>query len=185
MRRLASPAALLAIPLLFAAGGCDGESSPVAADFETAALLSVAPQGGATGVTPGTDVVLDFDHPLRAGMEAYVDLHEGDVTGPEVPGAWSLSADGLRLSFTPDQPLKPLTDYTVHIGGGMMSRNGQPVDFERHGFGMGGDWATSGMMSGGMGGGGMGGQQGYHMGEGWQHPTNGTYGMVFTFTTGA
>jgi len=31
----------------------------------------------------------------------------------------------------------------------------------------------------------MGGQTGTHMGTGWQHPSNGFYGMVFVFTTAA
>jgi hypothetical protein len=52
-----------------------------------------------------------------------------------------------------------------------------------HGDMMGGQWATQSMMTGGMG---MGsGSMGSHMGTGWQHPDNGSYGMVFTFTTAA
>jgi hypothetical protein len=43
---------------------------------------------------------------------------------------------------------------------------------EQYGMGMGGQWATGGMM---------GGQTGM-MGTGW-HNSNGSYGMVFGFTT--
>jgi hypothetical protein len=39
-------------------------------------------------------------------------------------------------------------------------------------------------MSGGMHGG-MNGGQHDHMGSGWNHPENGSYGMIFTFTTAA
>jgi hypothetical protein len=41
----------------------------------------------------------------------------------------------------------------------------------------GGQWVSGGMM------GGMGSMSGSMMGNGWQHPNNGTYGMIFTFTT--
>lgn len=180
------PTALLALAVLVAAA-CADDGTPTAPLPDAPVLLSVVPQGGATGVDPTTDVVLSFDHPLMPGMEAYVDLHEGSVTGPEVPGAWSMHEDGMGLRFVPDAPLKPLTDYTVHLGGGMMGAQGQHADYQSHGPGMGGSWATEGMMQGGMGGG-MGGSMGgpaSHMGEGWQHPDNGSYGMIFTFTTGS
>ena len=71
---------------------------------------------------------------------------------------WSLrswSGDRTRLTFTPSQPLKSQTQYVIHVGGGMQ---------DQHGHGMGG----------GHGGG---------MGAGCVHPTNGSYGMVFYFTT--
>jgi len=121
-------------------------------------------------------------------MEEYAALHEGPVTGPEVAGTWARSTDGMTLTFTPDAPLKPATMYTIHIGGGMMDEDGHTVDLDMHGMDMGGEWATESMMTGGMGSGmggmgGMGGQPGTHMGQGWQDPSNGTYGMVFSFTT--
>jgi hypothetical protein len=75
----------------------------------------------------------------------------------------------------------------------MQDQDGHPINYEEHGFHMGGQWMTQqmhqggqhgyGMGQGGMGGmGGMGGGTGM-MGEGWIHPTNGGYGMIFTFTT--
>lgn len=184
MKQTAVPV-LLGAALLVGATACSDDDGVTTPDLEAPVLRSVVPQGGATGVDPNTDVVLEFDHPLMPGMDEYVDLHEGDVTGPEVPGTWSMSDDAMRLTFSPDQPLTPNTDHTVHMGGAMMGQDGQHVDFESHGPGMGGHWATSGMMGGGGMGGPMGGQQGYHMGDGWQHPDNGSYGMVFTFTTGS
>ncbi len=54
---------------------------------------------------------------------------------------------------------------------------GPEVDGDAHGPDMGGDWATDDMM---MGGGMMGGHP--HTGEGWEH-ANGSFGMVFGFTT--
>lgn len=150
---------------------------------EPAALLSVQPVGGALDVSIGAEVVVTFDHDLADGMEAYAALHEGAVTGPEVPGTWSMSEDHTVLTFAPSVPLEPATTYVIHIGGGMMDADGNHVDLEMHGASMGGQWATQSMMTNGMGG--MGGQGGDHMGAGWQDPSNGTYGMVFSFTTAA
>jgi hypothetical protein len=86
------------------------------------------------------------------------------------------------MTFTPEQPLAPATDYTIHLGGGMMDAEGNPVDMGTHGEMMGGMWAGESMM---MGGGMMGGGTHEHMGEGWENPENGSYGMIFTFTTGS
>jgi hypothetical protein len=159
---LALPAAVLALV------AC--HENPAAPDL-TARVVSIVPDGGATGVDPQAPVVITFDHPMRAGMEQYAALHEGDVTGPIVPGTRTWSADRTVLTFVPMQPFKALTQYTVHLGGGMRAADGGYVDYglcvEQHG----GQWANQNMMSGG----GM-------MGNGWRHP-NGSYGMVFSFTT--
>ncbi|MDT8341127.1 MAG: Ig-like domain-containing protein [Longimicrobiales bacterium] len=193
---IAAPSVVLAASLL-ALGACSGDEAPLSPEVPPVALATVSPPGGATGVDPHAPVLVTFDGPMMAGMEAYAMLHIGDVTGPEIEGVWSLSPDRLSLGFVPHLPLEPHTGYTLHLGGGMMDAQGHYADLERHGPGMGGAWATSGMMggggTGGMGGtmggtmgGGMGGTMGgAHMGEGWQHPENGTYGMVFSFTTGA
>ena len=66
-----------------------------------------------------------------------------------------------------------------------MDGSGHMVDLERRAIGMGGQWATGTMMTAGMGAGMMGGGQSTMMGSGWQHPSNGSYGMVFTFKTAA
>lgn len=160
------------------AGACSESESPLDPRVEPTALLSVVPQGGSTGVDRFGPVVVEFDHAMMVGMQEYAALHEGNVTGPEVAGTWTLSADRSLLTFTPAAPLAPSTQYTIHLGGGMMDADGDHIDFGTHGSRMGGAWATQGMMGGGM----MGGA---HMGDGWQHPTNGSYGMVFSFTTGS
>lgn len=184
--------ALLAAALtLPAAAACADDAGPAAPEIPPVALVTVSPTGGAEDVDVLTEVVVTFDGPLMDGMADYAALHLGDVTGPEVPGGWSLSPDGTVLTFTPADALLPDTRYTVHLGGGMMDAQGHYADLQAHGSQMGGAWATSGMMGGGgMGGGGMGSGMGgamgdEHMGTGWQHPDNGSYGMVFTFTTGA
>ncbi|MFQ5535995.1 MAG: Ig-like domain-containing protein [Gemmatimonadota bacterium] len=151
------------LPALLVLAAC-GDSATAPDAEETAVLLSVIPAGGATNVDPNQPVTLEFNHALGAGMKDYVDLHEGDVTGPEVEGLWTVSADGRKLTFQPAQPLKPATTYTIHVGGGMMDEDGHLMNLEEHGSAMGGMWATGSMMTGGAG-----------MGM------NG--GMVFTFTT--
>lgn len=162
-------------------GACSESDTPFEPEVGPTALLSVVPRGGSTDVDRFAPAVVEFDHAIMEGMEGYALLHEGDVTGPEVAGTWSLSTDRRALTFTPAGALAPSTRYTIHLGGGMMDADGEHVDFGTHGDPMGGEWAMPGMMGGGMMGGAMGEQ---HMGEGWAHPTNGSYGMIFSFTTG-
>jgi hypothetical protein len=145
------------------------------------ALLEVIPAGGETGVDPNAPITLTFDHVMH--MDMYVAFHEGaDVSGPEVDGAWAWSGDRTQLTFTPASPLNPQTQYTVHIGGGMKDANGHIVNLGHHGQTMGGQWVSEQMMNDRMNHlGNMMGQDDM-MGEGWRH-ANGTYGMIFTFTT--
>lgn len=172
---------VLVAGMIMTAGACSDAPDPTDHGLDPATLLSVMPQGGATGVDPATSIVVEFDHPLMAGMERYAAMHRGDVNGPEVQGHWALLDNGRRLVFSPDQPLAPHTGYTIHLGGGMIDEAGHHVGFDEHGPGMGGQWATGTMMGGGM----MGGGGNHdHMGEGWQHPDNGSFGMIFSFTTG-
>lgn len=165
----------LALTLALAVGGslsCGDD--PVSPDGETV-VTSIVPNGGATEVDPGAPIVLAFSHPMRAGAEMYVALHEGDVTGPEVPGMRTWSADRTQLTFTPDAPLRAQTQYTLHVGGNMRDAAGHLIGYEQCLHDHGGQWATQEMMGGGM----MGGEM---AGLGWKHP-NGSYGMVFSFTT--
>ena len=77
----------------------------------------------------------------------------------------------------PQAPLSPRATYVVHVGGGMMTQAGQPVDYDQDGSMMGGQWITGGKM-----GASHGGQPWGMMGSVW-HNANGSYGMAFTFTT--
>lgn len=135
-------------------------------------FLSVSPRGGTTNVAASSDVVLTFDQPMMAGMEQYLALHQGTVTGPTLPMGCNWSNGQKTLTCRPSQPLASATRYVIHMGGGMMDANGLRVGMESSGMGMGGQWVSSGMMGG----------QGGMMGNGWMH-TNGSYGMVFEFTT--
>jgi hypothetical protein len=135
-------------------------------------LASVVPVGGAANVDPATSIVIEFSHPMMVGMEQYMTLSEGHVDGPLVAGVWTWSQDRTRATFQPASPLRAATRYTIHIGGGLMDENGRMIGFGDHGEQMGGQWATRQMMRG----------QSSMMGSGWQH-SNGTFGMIFTFTT--
>jgi hypothetical protein len=141
-----------------------------------AALMSVSPAGGATGIAVGSPIAFRFSGAMGAGMEQYVDLHMGDLSGAEVGMSCAWSADRTVLTCTPGSPLVPHTPYALHLGGGMMSAGGMALDYSA-GLGMGGQWIMGGMMTGTHGGMGWG-----MMGSGWRN-TNGSYGLVFAFTT--
>lgn len=164
---------ILLIGLSFLLGACGRDP---AAPTVTARVVSVVPRGGTTGVNPSAPIVITFDYPMQLGMEQYAALHEGDGRGPVVPGVWMWSDDRTTLTFTPTSPLASQTAYTLHLGGGMRAMDGGFVDYGPCVQQYGGQWATGEMMGGGM----MG--DGSMMGSGWRHP-NGTYGMVFAFTT--
>ena len=135
-------------------------------------LASVFPAGGSVDVNPAAAIVIEFSHPMMAGMEGYIALHEGDATGAIIQGTWAWSADRSRVTFQPGGALKSATRQTIHVGGGMTDAEGRMIGFGDHGRHMGGQWATGQMMGGNNG----------TMGSGWQH-SNGAYGMVFSFTT--
>lgn len=152
--------------------GCRSEpTTPI----DAAHVASIIPAANATSVDPNAPVTVEFTHAMMAGMEQYVALHEGDVTGPTVSGTWTWSSDRTRLTFMPVSPLKPGTRHTIHVGGGLRDASGNPLGLDQHCQQLGGQWATGQMMGTGTMNGGM-------MGSGWQH-ANGTHGMVFTFTT--
>lgn len=142
-----------------------------------AVFMSVSPQGGATGVATTAAITIRFGAAMGAGMEQFVDLHVGDLTGPIVPMTCGWSSDRTALTCTPLGALQPRTTYALHLGGGMMSQAGQPLDYGQYGGMMGGQWIAGGMM-----GASHGGRPWGMMGSGWSN-SNGGYGMVFSFTT--
>lgn len=163
--------------------GCGGGStnmmgpSTARMGSQGAAFMSVAPQGGAGGVPVSAPIVFRFGGAMGVGMEQYVDLHLGDLAGPEVPLACGWSADRSTLTCTPQGPLAPRTTYFIHVGGGMTTQAGQPLDYTQYGPMMGGEWILGGRMGASHGGGSWG-----MMGSGWRN-TNGSYGLAFAFTT--
>jgi hypothetical protein len=141
-----------------------------------AVLVSVVPSGGSTAVPAGTAVTLRFSEAMAAAMEQYVDLHAGALSGPVVPMGCAWSPDRATLTCTPRAPLPPRTPHVIHVGGGLTTAGGRPLECDPDRPGLGGQWA----MPDGMGP--HGGMPPGMMGPGWRHP-NGGYGMQFAFVT--
>lgn len=176
---------VLALLLLVALAACSsgGPSAPEDTSTDAGALLiDVAPAGGSTGIAVDAVVTLEFDHAMDPDMSAYGDVHEGDLAGPRVPGTWDWLDGRTVLRFAPSGAFEPGTRYLIHVGGGMTDADGHMVDLESHGDGLGGEWATDAMMAGEMG---SHMDPAEHMGGAWDHPSNGSHGMIFTFTTGS
>lgn len=165
-------------------GACSADMTDPMNVGGVAALTGVAPAPGSVGVDVNTTIRVTFGHGMASGMEAYVALHRESVGGPEVSATWTMADDHMSLLCVPDAALDPNTTYAIHVGGSMMDDDGHVMELGQYGLMMGGEWATSTMMGGGMmEPGGMGQHGADHMGQGWQHPDNGSYGMVFSFTT--
>ena len=157
-----------------AVSACSDRTSP---STLSASLDAVSPVPGATGVDPATVMTMQFSAAMPPSMMQYVDLHQGTVAGPVVPMTCSWSLDARTLSCQPHEALQHRTSYALHLGCGMITANGDPVDVEHHGMAIGGQPVGREMM-GGM----HGGQGDGMMGDGWMDP-DGHYGMEFTFTT--
>jgi len=145
-----------------------------------ALLIGVEPAGGSVGVGLDARVTLEFDRAMNPAMSSYADVHEGSLAGSEVPGTWEWLDDDTMLRFIPSGAFQPATTYAIHVGGGMMDADGHVVDLETHRVEMSGEWATDAMMGEALGGH-M--DPADHMGGAWDHPSNGSHGMFFTFTT--
>jgi hypothetical protein len=151
-----------------------GASAPSATSGTV--LAAVVPTGNSVAVPTSTAIVMRFSHAMLAGMEKYMDLHEGDTSGPTVPMSCDWSPDRTVLTCSPATPLKAQTRYTIHMGDSMMDADDHPANMDP-GLMMGGQWLTGGMMGGMHAGSPM-----SMMGSGWLG-SNGSYGMVFSFTT--
>lgn len=173
MRMFTIALAMAGPALALVACGSDNASGPTGATV----LESVSPAAGATGVDPSAPITMRFSGPMGSGMEQYVDVHQGGISGPVVPMTCAFSADRTTLTCTHDQPLQAGTSYTIHLGSGMMDGSGHSAEIESHGMAMGGQ-PVGGQMMGGM----HNGQPTGMMGQGWQDG-DGHLGMAFTFQT--
>jgi hypothetical protein len=155
--------------------GCS--SSDNAPNPTTTTLTLVSPAGGAANVNPAAPISLTFSGPMAQGMESYMDVHAGTAADAIMPMTCTWSADRTTLTCTHAAPFAAGSTYTIHVGGGMTDAGGHAVDMDAMVNMMGGAWLMPGMM-GGM----HAGQPMNMMGAGWQG-SNGSYGMMFTFTT--
>lgn len=180
MSRNSLAVATLASILTF--GACSTSTSPGGVPATDAPIaLSVLPAAATAGVDPTKPIVITFNMSMMSGMEMLVVVHEGSVTGPQVAGSPSWSADRRVLTVTPATALKAKTTYVVHFSPSLQGTNGKMIDLAQC-TKIGGQYVSGGMMGSG-GTGMMGGSWGPGMmGAGWQ-ASDGTFGMLFTFTT--
>jgi hypothetical protein len=150
---------------------CSNSTAP-----NSVSLATVTPAPGATAVSTTTTVVASFTGPMMAGMEQYMDLHQGGVDGPIMPMSCVWNGNSTTLTCTPNNPLAGSTQYSIHMGAGMMDAQGNMMSMA-NGTSMGGQWVTGAMMGGTHGGMPVG-----SMGSGWKDGM-GHYGMMFQFTT--
>ena len=143
--------------------------------------LSVLPAAATTGVDPTRPITITFNMSMMSGMEMLVVVHEGSVTGPQVTVSSSWSPDRHVLTITPSVMLKAKSTYAVHMSPSLRGTNGKMIDVTQcatigcqHVSGGMMDSGASGMMNGSWGAG--------MMGAGWK-AGDGTFGMLFTFTT--
>ena len=140
-------------------------------------MMAVSPVGNSTQVPVTSPIVVTFSSSMASGMEQYVDLHEGDVSGPTVPMTCSWSGNRTTLTCHPVAPLAPQILYTIHIGGGLKDANGRVVDLEQYRSAVGGQWIMAGMMGSTHAGMPMG-----ALSAGWLG-SNGSYGLAIAFTS--
>jgi len=174
--------AVIAIASSLVLGACSSSnSSPTSPDATTPAALSVLPAASATGIGVTTPIVVTFNMSMMSGMEMLVVVHEGSVTGPQVTGSSNWSADRQVLTITPATALKARTTYVVHLSPSLQGTNGKAIDLAQC-TRIGGQYVSGGMMGSGTTGMMSGTWGPGMMGAGWQS-TDGTFGMLFSFTT--
>lgn len=153
-----------------------------AAAADSPVVLNLTPPNAATGVDPSLPIVITFNHTMMPGIESLVILHEGAVSGPAVSGVATWSSDRRVLTFIPAAPLKSRTTYVLHLSPSLRSATGQRINLAACAR-LGGRTVTNGMLGVGPRGGMMNGAWGPGMmGDGWR-AADGTFGMIFTFTT--
>jgi hypothetical protein len=139
---------------------CDDDPTGTASDDQVI-LTSVSPAGGAANVDPGSPVVIEFDHPMAEGMEAYCVLHDGGLNGRfSLPtsrlsthtSTWCIWAAECRMDTAIIRTSSD-TGTGWEVSG---SRSTCLARVEER-------WEVT-------------------IGSGWQHH-NGMYGMTFSFTT--
>jgi hypothetical protein len=113
---------------------CSHNAAPSTAPATALTSLTIGP---ASAANPGGTVTMAFGGSLMAGMERYVDLHQGTTVGAPVPMTCAMSAERVMITCTPNAALTPGARYTLQMGGGMLDGNGSPVDMCA-GMGMGG-----------------------------------------------
>ena len=159
-----------------------GSSSPTDALATDAPIaLSVLPAAASTGVDASKPISITFNMSMMSGMEMLVVVHEGSVNGPQVTVTSSWSPDRRVLTITPSALLKAKTAYAVHLSPSLQGTNGKMINVTQCAT-IGCQHVSGGMMDSGAGGMMNGSWGSGMMGAGWK-ASDGTFGMLFTFTT--
>jgi alpha-tubulin suppressor-like RCC1 family protein len=92
-------------------------------------VVRTVPPKGATDVVLSTTVMVVFSEPIDGNTSTTenVQLRLGDEP---VIGTLELSDDGLRATFTPAEPLRPVTSYTLAITTGVLDLQGDALEEE-------------------------------------------------------
>lgn len=102
-----------------------GEKDPVAPQ-----VASVTPSDGAVDVAPGIVVSVTFTVAIDPATLTPYSLRLQDEGGSEVPGALTLSDDGLTASLVPAAPLYEGKAYSVEVTRQIRDDNGIPLDID-------------------------------------------------------
>jgi uncharacterized protein YkwD len=115
-------------------GARDADGNPLGGDttfsFTTrphAIAKTVAPAGGANGVSIKTSVIIDFSLPMNTVRTGSAFSLLDGATGRGVVGAVSWSADGRTMTFTPTARLGAGRTFTAAVGSGGRDADGNPV----------------------------------------------------------
>ena len=181
MYRTSLVLATLASLLTLEACSAGSSSSTDVLAIDAPIALSVLPAAATTGVDPTKPITITFNMSMMSGMEMLVVVHEGSVTGPQVAVSSSWSADRHVLTMTPSAMLKAKTTYAVHLSPSLQGTNGRTIDATKCTT-IGCEHVSGGMMGSGAGGMMNGSWGSGMMGAGWK-ASDGTFGMLFTFTT--
>lgn len=92
---------------------CSSNPTTVTTD-PSAQLMSVSPRGGSAGVSMMPSISLTFSQPMAAGMERYVALHRGGLTGPTMPMTCNWSDGQKTVTCSPNDTLASGT-YSVKL----------------------------------------------------------------------
>lgn len=181
-----NPLALATLASILTLGACStSSSSPITPGgvltTDSPIALSVLPAAATTGVDSSKPIIITFNMSMMSGMEMLVVVHEGSVTGPQVIGSSNWSADRHVLTVMPATTLKAKTTYVVHLSPSLQGTNGKTIDLAQC-TKIGGQYVSGGMMGSGSAGMMNGSWGPGMMGAGWQ-ASDGTFGMLFTFTT--
>lgn len=156
---------------MLAVVGCSSLADPTSEPVDvTSSVVAIQSTAGGARLDPAAGITVTFDHPMLHSDSMRVVLHEGDATGLAITTTPTWTADRMKLTLTPAEPLKGATRYTVELRCAAMDGDSHDAHHTgTSGTGMGSMHGGSGTMMGS----GMMGSGGHDM----------AHRMTFGFTT--